>query len=179
MIKALVDAPSKRSRDQTEEVVTGQSGKTEPGTQVTPTQSDDDRRLRQPVLQPNFTHTQEVVVGGAPRPVGAPRNTVTPDGTDGPSPAVQKNRFKISRQDDLTAAYAIPAHFHDVTGNVVTMLENIVASCYALGSLVVLVFYSCLLGIAREVVFIIPRLFLYFALDSCTKFDFHIVIYRR
>ena len=74
MIKALVDAPSKRSRDQTEEVVTGQSGKTEPGTQVTPTQSDDDRRLRQPVLQPNVTHTQEVAVGGAPRQP----HTITP-----------------------------------------------------------------------------------------------------
>ena len=111
-IKALVDAPSKRSRDQTEEVVTGQSGKTEPGTQVTPMQSDDDLRLRQPVLQPNVTHTQEVAAGGAPRQpltitpgaVGAPLNTVSPDGTDGPSPAVQKNGFKISRQDDLTAA---------------------------------------------------------------------------
>ena len=70
----------------------------------------------------------------------------------------------------------LPAHFHDVTGDVVTMLGNIVALCYALGSLVVLVFYSCF---ARGVVFIIPRLFLNFALDSCTKFDFNIEIYRR
>ena len=37
----------------------------------------------------------------------------------------------------------LPAHFHDVTGDVVTMLGNIVASCYALCSLVVLVSYSC------------------------------------
>ena len=37
----------------------------------------------------------------------------------------------------------LPAHFHDVNGDVVTMLGNIVASCYALGSLVVLVLYSC------------------------------------
>ena len=48
--------------------------------------------------------------------------------------------------------------------------------------LFVLLSYPChtrvLLGIARSVVFIIPRLLLYFALDSCTKFDFQIVIYR-
>ena len=90
--------------------MTGQSGKTETGSQVTPLQSYDDQRLRQPVLQPNVTHTQEVAVGPrqpltiTPGSVGSPRNTVTPDGTDGPSQAVQKNGFKIPQQDDLTAA---------------------------------------------------------------------------
>ena len=37
----------------------------------------------------------------------------------------------------------LPAHFHGVTDDVVTMLGNIVASCYALFPLVVLVSYSC------------------------------------
>ena len=40
----------------------------------------------------------------------------------------------------------------------------------------ILVFRS---DIARSVVFIIPRLLLYFALDSCTKLNFQIVIFRR
>ena len=73
----------------------------------------------------------------------------------------------------------LPAHFQDVTGDVVTMLGNIVTSCYALGSLVVLVFYRVLLGIALSVVFIISKLILYFALDSCTKLDCHTVTYRQ
>ena len=33
--------------------------------------------------------------------------------------------------------------------------------------------------IARSVVFVIPRLLLYFVLDSCTKFIYQIVIYRQ
>ena len=37
----------------------------------------------------------------------------------------------------------LPIHFNDVTGDVVTMLGNIVASFYTLGSLVVLFSYSC------------------------------------
>ena len=56
----------------------------------------------------------------------------------------------------------LPAHFHNVNGDVVTKLGITVASCYALCSLVVLVSYSCF---ARTVVFIIPRFLLYFALD--------------
>ena len=74
----------------------------------------------------------------------------------------------------------LPAHFYDVNGDVVTMLGITVASCYVL---FVLLLCSCrtrfLLGIARSVAFIIPRLLLYFVFDSGTKFDFQIVIYRR
>ena len=73
----------------------------------------------------------------------------------------------------------LPAHFHDGGDDV----GITVASCYALCSLVILVSYSfdtrVLLGIARSVVFIIPRLLLYFVFDSCTKWNFQIVIYRR
>ena len=49
----------------------------------------------------------------------------------------------MNRLHNRFGSIMLPAQFHDVNGDVVTMLGITVASCYALCSLVIVVSHSC------------------------------------